>query len=173
MDYNPYLDAVTMPWRSVVPRRLEFFSPFGAWDGPTIGDGSVSYRLNAFAYLSGDGFIARRNPDTTLLTFFDSNAQPTGMLFDVSAWIQNGAFVADVAPFPTSIGEQRYLVLTNEVPRRLLTLDASGNLLSAVDATALNARNVFAVKYISSGPNAGGFAAVDYDTNELIVFRLP
>ena len=172
MDYVRDVDAVVMPWRSTIPRHLEFFSPSGSWDGPMIGDGSSNYRLNAFAHLPDGGFIARRAPDATLLTFFDSNAQPTGKQFDLSGSIQSGALVLDVAPFPTRLGEQRYLVLTSETPQRLLTLDASGKLISAADTTRLNALLVSSVKYISSGPKAGSFAALDVDTNELIVFRL-
>jgi len=172
MDYVRDLDAVVMPFRSTIPRILEFFSPSGSWDGPIIGDGTRDYRLNAFAYLPDGGFIARRAADTTLLTFFDSNAQPTGKQFDLSASIQSGAFVVDVAPFHTWLGEQRYLILINETPQRLLTLGASGKLISAADTTRLNALLVSSVKYISSGPRAGSFAALDVDTNELIVFHL-
>jgi len=172
MDYVRDVDAVVMPFRSTSPRILEYFSPSGSSDGPIIGDGSRDYRLNAFAYLPDGGFIARRTADTTLLTFFDSNAQPTGMQFDLSASIQSGALVLDVAPFPTWLGEQRYLVLTSETPQRLLTLDAAGNLLATADATRLSPRNLSSVKYISSGPKAGSFVALNPDTNELIVFRL-
>lgn len=172
MDYLQPLNVVTMPWRNGNPRRLEYFSPSGATDGPTIGDGSANYRLTAFGYIPNYGFIARRTINSTVLEFFDMNAQLTGLQFDLSPWMQPGSVVFDVAPF-TSAGEQRYLVLTSEKPQRLLTLDASSNLLSSVDTTPLNLLTIGSVKYITSGPKAGAFVAVDGNVNEMVVFRLP
>lgn len=171
IDYLPSLNVITMPWRSTSPRRLEYFTPSGATDGLTIGDGSADYRLSAFAYVP-NGFIARRIVNTTVLEFFDMNAQLTGLQLDPSPWMQPGSVVFDVAPF-TSAGEQRYLVLTSETPQRLLTLDANGNFVSSVDVTRLNLRTVGSVKYITSGPKAGAFVAMDGNVNEMVVFTLP
>ena len=171
-DYLPSEDAAVMPWRNTAPRRLEFFRPSGAFDGPTIGDGSPAYRLVAFAYVPGTGYIGRQIPNVTSLTLFDLAAQPTGVQFDLSPWIQAGKSIVDVAPF-TKGGEQRYLVLTNETPQRLLTLGATGNLLTSTDITPLHVDQIGALKYITSGPKAGGFATVDSSRNELVIFTLP
>jgi hypothetical protein len=104
MDYFSYSHVMTMPWRSANPRRLEYFSPWGASDGPTIGDGSADYRIGAFGYVT-NGFIARRVVNTMVLEFFDMNAQLTGQQFDLSPWMQPGSFISAVAPF-TSNGRQ-------------------------------------------------------------------
>jgi hypothetical protein len=172
MDYQPLEDAVVMPWRNNIPRQLEFFRPTGAYSGPQIGDGSPNYRVVAFAHVPGKGYIGRAVTSLTALQLFDFAAQPTGVQFELAPVLTPGTGIIDVAPF-TNGGEQRYLVLTGENPKRLLTLDPNGVVLGSVTITPLHSDAMQSIKYVSSGPSEGAFVAVNSSRNEMVIFTLP